>query len=96
MLAEAGWDVWERLAALEPADPNKGSNGAGQLEAGLADMTAVLAQRNGLQVVAALLRTLPFNQVLPVCSDEPAMPMEHEATDTLKKTCFQTYARKAG
>ena len=39
-LAEAGWDVWERLAALEPADANKGTNGAGHLEAGLKDMTA--------------------------------------------------------
>ena len=49
-LAEAGWDVWERLAALEPADANKGTNGAGHLETGLKDMTAVLEQRNRLQV----------------------------------------------
>lgn len=68
-LAEAGWDVWERLAALEPADPSKGSNGAGQLEASLADMTAVLEQRNRLQVAAtALLPSLRLISLLPVCS----------------------------
>ena len=49
-LAEAGWDVWERLSALEPADPSRGTNGAGQLETGLAEMSAVLEQRNRLQV----------------------------------------------
>ncbi len=49
-LAEAGWDVWERLAALEPADPSRGTTGAGQLEAGLSEMSAVLEQRNRLQV----------------------------------------------
>lgn len=61
--------MWERLAALEPADPSKGSNGAGQLEAGLADMTAVLEQRNRLQVAATpLLPTLRLTSLLPVCS----------------------------
>lgn len=45
-LAEAGWDVWERLAALEPAD---GKHATGQLEPGLAGMTAVVEQRNRLQ-----------------------------------------------
>ena len=49
-LAEVGWDVWERLAALEPADPSRGATGAGQLEAGLSEMSAVLEQRNRLQV----------------------------------------------
>lgn len=58
-LAEAGWDVWERLAALEPADPSKGTNGAGQLEASLATMTAVTEQRNRLQV-APTARQLSF------------------------------------
>ena len=47
--------MWERLAALEPADANKGTNGAGQLEAGLKDMTAVLEQRNRLQVSSIAL-----------------------------------------
>ncbi|CAL5219240.1 g1034 [Coccomyxa viridis] len=51
-LAEAGWDVWERLAALEPADPSRGTTGAGQLEAGLSEMSAVLEQRNRLQAVS--------------------------------------------
>ena len=60
--------MWERLAALEPADPSKGSNGAGQLEAGLADMTAVLEQRNRLQVAATpLLPTFCLTSLLPVC-----------------------------
>ena len=50
-LAEAGWDVWERLAALEPADSKReGSHVAGQLEPGLAAMTAVVEQRERLQV----------------------------------------------
>ena len=63
-LAEAGWDVWERLAALEPADANKGTNGAGHLEASLKDMTAVLEQRNRLQVSSTAL--LPPRQAGPV------------------------------
>lgn len=50
-LAEAGWDVWERLAALEPADGKRdGGHVAGQLEPGLAGMTAVVEQRQRLQV----------------------------------------------
>ena len=43
--------MWERLAALEPADPTRGSNGAGQLASGLSQMSAVLEQRNRLQVL---------------------------------------------
>ncbi len=43
--------MWERLAALEPADPSRGTTGAGQLEAGLSEMSAVLEQRNRLQVM---------------------------------------------
>ena len=43
--------MWERLAALEPADPRRGTTGAGQLEAGLSEMSAVLEQRNRLQVM---------------------------------------------
>ncbi len=53
-LAEAGWDVWERLVALEPADPSRGTTGAGQLETGLAEMSAVLEQRTQLQVALFL------------------------------------------
>ena len=47
--------MWERLAALEPADANRGANGVGQLEAGLQDMTAVLEQRSRLQVSSRAL-----------------------------------------
>jgi hypothetical protein len=61
-LAEAGWDVWERLAALEPADTAKGLNeGAGQLEPRLIGMTAVVEQRSRLQVhKTGLLSLLPW------------------------------------
>ncbi|CAL8460642.1 g172 [Coccomyxa elongata] len=54
-LAEAGWDVWERLAALEPADSKRaGGVVAGQLEPGLAGMTAVVEQRNRLQMLSRI------------------------------------------
>jgi hypothetical protein len=42
--------VWERLAALEPADGSGGGEGAGQLEACMAGMQAVTQQRARLQV----------------------------------------------
>ncbi|EIE25400.1 hypothetical protein COCSUDRAFT_46702 [Coccomyxa subellipsoidea C-169] len=54
-LAEAGWDVWERLAALEPADGKRdGGHVAGQLEPGLAGMTAVVEQRQRLQTLSRI------------------------------------------
>ena len=62
-LAEAGWDVWERLAALEPADPSRGTDGAGQLEAGLSEMSAVLEQRNRLQVMLPPSHTVGCRQL---------------------------------
>lgn len=55
-LAEAGWDVWERLAALEPADPSR-ADATGQLEPCMAGMSAVQEQRARLQVPSDHPRT---------------------------------------
>ena len=65
--------MWERLAALEPADPSRGTIGAGQLEAGLSEMSAVLEQRNRLQVRLAASQTetcrhSPCQAWVPMCS----------------------------
>ena len=83
--------MWERLAALEPADPSKGSNGAGQLEASLANMTAVLEQRNRLQVAAtAFLPSLPPYKPASCLTLKPAMHMDNEAAHKFPERPFVT------